>query len=579
MKMAVAVKIVLVTGYVILLSACGGEETNQPPKAELQEASLVIRGGPIYTVNKSNEIAEAVAVEDDMIVFVGSASDVQRRIGPKTRIIELNGRAMTPGFIEGHAHIFSLGYAKMNLDLNSVKNYDELVQKVAEAVQRAKPDEWILGRGWHQSKWSPAPEPAVKGFQTHHALSKISPDNPVFLTHASGHAGFANAKAMEIAGITQHTPAVEGGEIIKNDKGEPTGIFNENAQDLITVHINTNTAETEVNALELGVQEALQNGITSLHNAGTNDLQLRIMEQFALENRLGVRIWAMLDGKDEALVRHWFERGAMLGAHNHFLNVRSIKLYADGALGSRGAWLLQDYKDRSGHNGMPVNPMDFIGAMAEQSLQHGFQLAVHAIGDKANREVLNQFENAFKKYPREAENHRFRIEHAQHIDDADIPRFASLGVVASMQAIHLSSDRPWAIDRLGIERIRAGAYAWQKLLSAGAVVINGTDAPVEPISPVASFYASVTRKTLSGEPKEGYEAELKMSRDQALRSYTLDAAYASFEESIKGSIEIGKLADFTIFSQDLMKISEHRILDTQVDYTLVGGRVAYERKY
>lgn len=576
MKMIIAIKGLLIIGLLACLSACG-EDNDQSTPAQLQEASLVIRGGPIYTLNKSNEIAEAVGIEGNMIVFTGSAKDVRNRIGPKTKLIELNGRAMTPGFIESHAHIFSLGHSKMNLDLNDAGNYDELVRKVADAVQRAKPGEWILGRGWHQSKWTPLPEPAVKGFQTHLALSKVSPDNPVFLTHASGHAGFANAKAMEIAGITAETHAIEGGEIIKNESGEPTGIFNENAQALITRHIHNNNQETETKALELGIQEALQNGITSLHNAGTNDQQLRTMEQFAIQNRLGVRIWAMLDGKDEALIKHWFERGAMLGAHHHFLNVRSIKLYADGALGSRGAWLLDDYKDRAEHKGMPANPMTLIGAMAEQSLQHGFQLAVHAIGDRANREVLDQFEAAFKNHPGEASNHRFRIEHAQHINDADIPRFAQLGVIASMQTIHLSSDRPWAIDRLGIERIQSGAYAWQKLLKAGAIVINGSDAPVEPINPIPSFYASITRKTLAGEPKEGYEAELKMTREQSLRSYTLDAAYASFEESIKGSIEIGKLADFTIFSHDLMNMPEEKILDTQVDYTIVDGKIAYER--
>ncbi len=540
-------------------------------------ADLIVVGGPIYTMDERHPTVEMVAVRGDRIAYAGDRSAFDQWAGPGTRVIDLEGRAMTPGLIESHGHILSMGFARMKLDLTTAANYEEVVSMVAAAVANAAPGQWILGGGWHQSKWRPAPEPMVKGFQIHEALSRVSPDNPVFLSHASGHAGFANARAMRIAGITARTDFTEGGEIIKDQQGQPTGIFIESAQGLIRRHIPSPDHAQRARALELAMEEILANGITTFHDAASDREAIDLYREFLRRDMLRVRLWVMIDGKDKRLLNEWYARGPMIDIDRHRLTIRAIKLFADGALGSRGAWLLAPYSDRPGHSGHALIPMTEIYETAVSSLERGFQLCVHAIGDRANREVLDQMERALEQRPSAARDHRFRIEHAQHIDPKDIPRFAKSGVIASMQGIHFASDRPWAIRRLGKERMEEGAYAWQKLIQSGARVINGTDVPVEPIDPVANFYALVTRKTLAGQPPGGYEPDQRMTRQQALKAYTLHAAFAGFEEKIKGSIETDKLADFTIFSQDLMSIPEEKILDTRIDTTIIGGKEAYIR--
>ncbi len=545
--------------------------------AAAQKADLVIRNGNIYTLDENKPLGEAVAVIDGKIAFVGSDREAKNLIGPQTEVLDLQGKTMIPGFIESHGHIISLGRAKMRLDLNEVNNYAELVDLVAVAVKEAKPGQWILGRGWHQSKWEPQPNPMVRGFQTHHALSRVSPNNPVYLSHASGHAGLANAKAMEIAAITPLATFNDQGEIIRDDQGNPTGIFTEQAMSLIGKHIPGSSPDSDRQALELAIEECLSNGLTSFRDAGSDREAIDVYREFLDRGKLKIRLWVMLDGQDENLRQEWSAKGPEIGAGNNFLTIRAIKLVADGALGSRGAWLLESYSDRPEHTGHATISMENVYQVGKAGLEHGFQVCVHAIGDRANREVLDQFEKAFNENPEAAKDHRFRIEHAQHISAGDIPRFARLGVIASMQGIHMSSDRPWAIDRLGQERIIEGAYVWQKLLQSGATIINGTDVPVEPVSPIACFYASVTRRTLDGFPPDGYEPKQKMTRRQALRSYTLDAAYAGFEEDIKGSIEVGKVADFTVFSQDIMKVAEDKLLETIVDYTIIEGKIVYKR--
>jgi hypothetical protein len=543
-----------------------------------EKADLVVHNGTVYTVDPKMPVAQAVAVADGRIVFVGDDEGARKWIGDGTQLLDLKGKIMTPGFIEGHGHILAFGNARMRIDLSGAKNYRELVGLVAEAVKGARKGEWILGAGWHQSKWDEPPEPMVKGFQTHELLSRVSPDHPVYLSHASGHAGFANARAMEIAGIGPSAVFTEAGEIVKDDNGNPTGIFVEQAKTLITRHIPETTPEKNRKALKLAMEEILANGITTFHEAVSSREAIALYKAFLQGGNLKVRLWAMIDGRDETLVREWFARGPEIGSGNGFLTIRAVKLFADGAIGSRGAWLLAPYSDRPGHFGHPTMEMEDIYRVSRGALDQGFQVCAHAIGDRANREVLDQFEKAFKENPKAAEDHRFRIEHAQHLNASDIPRFGKLGVIASMQGIHMSSDRPWAIERLGPERIIEGAYAWQKLLSAGATIVNGTDVPVEPINPIASFYASVTRKTLQGKPPGGYEPELKMTREQALRSYTRDAAFAGFEENIKGTIEMGKMADFAVFSQDIMTVPEDLLLETRVDYTIVNGTIVYKRK-
>lgn len=551
-------------------------------KPDLPPADLVIRGGTIYTVNDQQPTVEAVAVRGDTIVFVGNAADVQQYVGEQTRVLDLQGKTMTPGFIEGHGHFMGVGYNELNLDLMNVKSYDELIAKVKEAVAKAKPGQWILGRGWHQDKWDVKPQRMVKGFQTHELLSAISPDNPVFLRHASGHAALANAKAMEIAGVNQLSKEsladvnAEGGEIIRDELGNPTGIFNERAMSLVAQHIPEANREQDMQAYQLAVQACWRNGITSFHDAGVTREHIELYKEFKQNGASGVRLYVMLTGWDRDLIYEWFKKGPEVDPA-HWLTIRSIKLNCDGALGSRGAWLLEPYTDRPDFYGMATLPMDTVLVTSRGGLQHGFQVCSHAIGDRANREILDRYETAMNENP-SVTDHRFRIEHAQHLHPQDIPRFGKLGVIPAMQAIHMSSDRPWAIERLGEKRIKEGAYMWQSLLRSGARIVNGTDAPVEPLNPIPCFYASVTRMTLKGEPAGGYEPEEKMTRAQALRSYTLDAAYGAFEESFKGSIAPGKLADLVIFNQDIMQVPDTALLNTQVMITLVGGKIVYEKK-
>ena len=551
-------------------------------------ADMVIHNGTIYTMDDYNPIVENVVVKDGKIIHVGSTNNYKKFVGPNTEVLDLNNSTMVPGLIEGHGHFMGLGYAKMRLDLSQVKNYDELVDIVEDAVKKASPGEWILGRGWHQSKWTPAPDILVKGFQTHDKLSAISPNNPVWLTHASGHASFGNAKAMEIGGVTAETEFGFGGEVIKDLNGNPTGIFNERAQGLISRHIETSNNDSDqdsdlsndqkmpMRALELAVNECLKNGITSFQDAGSGADAIQAFRNGIKNEKLKVRLYVMLTSRNPDLLESWYKNGPEIGTGNDYLTIRSIKLNADGALGSRGAWLLNEYSDRPGHFGMATQSMEYVYDVSSNGLKYGFQVNTHAIGDRANREVLNQYQKVFNENPQKNNDLRWRIEHAQHIDLEDIPRFGKMGVIASIQGIHMSSDRPWAINRLGEKRIVEGAYVWRSLFDHGAIVVNGSDVPVEPINPIASFYASVSRKTLKGNPKNGYEPNQKMTRLEALKTYTINAAYAAFEEEVKGSIEIGKYADFTVLSQNIITIPEREILKTKVIYTIINGKIEYK---
>ena len=544
---------------------------------ESQKADMIIHNGMIYTMNDLNPTAEAVAVSSGKIIALGKYTDLDPLITPRTKIINLRGATMTPGIIEGHGHFYGLGLAKMQLDLSKTESYQDLVDMVSDAVENSKPGEWILGRGWHQSKWNDDKNDFVKGFQTHEQLSEISPNNPVWLKHASGHAGFANQKAMDIAGVNKETEFGFGGEIIKDLSRKPTGVFNERAQGLISEKVENNLSEdSDLRAIELAVKASLENGVTSFHDAGIGRRTIEVLREAINKDILKVRIYAMLTSRDTTLLNEWYKKGPEIGTGGDLLTIRSIKINADGALGSRGAWLIDEYSDRPGHYGMPTQSMDYVYSVAKQGIKTGFQVNSHAIGDKANREILNEYEKVFNEHPELAIDHRWRIEHAQHVAPDDIPRFGRLKVIPSIQGIHMSSDRPWAINRLGQKRIEESAYVWRDLINYGAVLINGSDVPVEPIDPIASFYASTTRKTLKGLPDIGYEPKQKMTRIEALKSYTINAAYGAFEDQIKGSIEIGKYADFTVFSQNLITIPEEKILDTKVLYTIVNGVVEYQ---
>ncbi len=566
-----AMSIIFAAPLIFFLFAC---DTSSGP------ADLVIRGGKIITVEVENPEAEAIAIQGDKIVAVGTAAAIEPYVGASTRIIELNGAVAIPGFIEGHGHFMGLGLSKKYLELHSTRNWDEIVAMVREAASKAKPGEWILGRGWHQEKWNKPVRPNVEGFPYHTALSQAAPNNPVALRHASGHASIANAKAMELAGITASTPDPEGGEILHDKQGNPIGVFRERAQVLLQRALlawQNERSPEEIEAddretVALAVQECLKKGVTSFEDAGSTFEEVDFFKRLVDEGELGVRLWVMILDSLK-LQKQKFPEYRIVDYGDHRLTVRAIKRVMDGALGPRGAWLLEPYRDAPSSTGLNTSPIEDIRASGEIAQKYDLQLCVHAIGDRANRETLDLYESLFQGDPG-GKNRRWRIEHAQHLSTADIPRFAQLGVIAAMQGIHCTSDAPYVLARLGPKRAEEGAYVWQKLYQTGAVIANGTDTPVEDIDPIQCYFASVTRKLTDGTL---FYPDQCMTREEALRSYTLDAAYAAFQEESKGSLKPGKLADVTILSQDITTIPDDEILSTKVLYTIVGGKVMYER--
>jgi predicted amidohydrolase YtcJ len=547
-----------------------------------QPADLVLRNGKIVTMNAAAPAAQALAVRGDRITALGPDSAAARWIGPNTKVIDLHGMLAIPGFIEGHGHFTGVGEFRMGLDLREARTWDDIVAQVGRAAKQAKPGEWIIGRGWHQSKWSQTPEPNVEGFPLHASLDKVSPNNPVLLTHASGHAAFVNGKALELAGVTGSTPNPSGGEILKDAKGNPTGLLRERAQGVVSKaraesearRTPAERAEVTNRAIKLAIDESLSKGITTFEDAGSPFATVDILKKMAENHELRMRIWMMLRMPNEQLGPK-LDAYRTIGAGDNFFTVRGIKRQIDGALGSRGAWLLAPYTDSPNSSGLNTEDPADIRQTAELAIQHGYQLCVHAIGDRANREVLNIFEATFQAHPeKSAKDLRWRVEHAQHLSAADIPRFGQLGVIAAMQGVHCTSDAPYVLLRLGPKRAEEGAYVWQKLMKSGAIVGNGTDAPVEDVSPLASFYASVSRKLKDGSV---FYPDQRMSREEALKSYTWNNAYAAFEEKLKGSLEAGKLADITVLSRDIMTIPEAEIPATDVVYTIVGGKVVFSR--
>ena len=551
----------------------------QPRANAPQPATLVLRGGKIVTVDEAKPEAQAMAVRGDTIVALGSNQEIQPYIGAGTRVIDLKGALAVPGLNDAHVHFTGVGEAARNLKLGTAKNWDEIVRMVGDAAKKAKPGEWIIGRGWHQEKWSEVPTANVEGFPVHEALSRVSPDNPVWLTHASGHAGFANALAMKAAEVTKTTPDPDGGKILRDKDGNATGLMNERAQSLVGSALArdraTRTAaqvEAELRSvIESASREALAKGLTSVQDAGSPPSTIEVMKRVVDEGKLPLRVSMMMrqDAKQMAVDMPKYRT---INYGDKRFTVRMIKRVIDGALGSRGAWMLEPYADLA-TTGMATDSLDDIRMISELAIQHGYQMAVHAIGDRGNRETLNIFEETFKKHPeKNSRDLRWRIEHAQHISAADIPRFGRLGVIASMQGIHATSDAIFVLARLGPKRAEEGAYVWQKLKKTGAVIANGTDAPVEDIDPIPSFYASVSRKVKDGSI---FYPDQRMSRMEALRSYTLDAAFAAFDEGIKGSLTPGKLADVTVLSKDIMTIPEDQIPTASILYTIVGGKVQY----
>ena len=556
-----------------VIAACG----QQP--SSVQPATLVVMNGKVVTVEPGQADARAVAVAGDRIVAVGNEDEIKRYVGTGTQVIDAAGQLVIPGFVEGHGHFTSVGEAQLVLKLATAQTWDDILAMVETAAKSAKPGQWIYGRGWHQEKWKTPPSPSVEGFPTETSLSRVSPANPVMLTHASGHASFVNALAMKLSGVSRTTKNPEGGEILKDATGNPTGLLRETASRLIKrgagepAPTDEERRQRERRVLELAAKEALSKGITSFQDAGTSFETIDLMKAMTDEDRLGIRLWVMvragLEQEAQKLAQY-----RMVDYANGHLTVRAIKRSIDGALGSRGAWLLEPYADKPDSTGLNTTPVEDIRATARLAMQHGYQLCVHAIGDRANRETLNIFEEAFKANP-DKKDVRWRVEHAQHLNPADIPRFGALGVIASMEGVHCTSDAPYVLARLGPKRAEEGAYVWQKLMKSGAVVSNGTDAPVEDVDPIASYYATVSRKLKDGSV---FYPDQRMSRMEALNSYTLNGAFAAFEESSRGSLKAGKYADLVVLSKDILTIPEDDIPATQVVYTIVGGKVLYKRQ-
>lgn len=551
-----------------VLSAAAARPTGQ--QQPVQPADLVLTNGKVVTVEDELPEAQAIAMRGDRIIALGRAADMQPFVGPATQVVDLKGQLVIPGFVEGHGHFTGVGEAQLNLKLMPTTSWEQIVSMVGDAAKGAKPGEWIIGRGWHQEKWTSRPTPNVEGFPTHASLDAVSPGNPVLLTHASGHASFVNAKAMEVSDINRSTPNPPGGEILKDAAGDPTGLLRETASGL--VRTNRGDPARARRALELASQEVLSKGVTSFQDAGTSFATIDLMKQLIDEGKIGVRLWVM--------VREGNQREApLLAKHrtidygNAHLTVRAIKRQIDGALGSRGAWLLEPYTDKPDSVGLNTGNVVDLAETARLAMANDYQLCVHAIGDRANRETLNIFEQAFKAHPTKRDL-RWRVEHAQHLSLQDIPRFGQLGVIASMQGVHATSDAPYVPERLGSKRAEEGAYVWQKLMKSGAIVSNGTDAPVEDVDPIANYHATVSRKTKDGRV---FYPDQRMSRMEALKSYTLNGAYAAFEESSRGSLKVGKLADMTVLSKDITTIAEDQIPTAQVTYTIVGGKVLYRK--
>ena len=544
-------------------------------------AELVLNNAKIYTVNKNQPEAEALAVKGGKIVFVGSNNDVKNYINNKTEVIDCKGQFVMPGFIEGHGHIHGLGASLINLNLMNVKNWDGIVAMVADAVKKANPGDWIIGRGWHQEKWNPAPAKNYLGYPYHEELDKVSPNNPVLLSHASGHSSYINAKAMELAGITSSTKNPEGGEIVKDKNGAIVGVLAETAQGLVGrayySWVNKQSKEAQkakwAESIGFAEDECLKKGVTSFVDAGSSFDQVQWMKELAQQNKLNIRHWLMVRESNAELRSH-ANVFPIINEGNGFLTVKAVKVSMDGALGSYGAWLLEPYTDRPDWVGENTVNLDSLRAIADFCWQNNLQLCVHAIGDRANREVINIYSEQIAKD--KTKDHRWRVEHAQHINPAEIPRFKEWNVIASMQGIHCTSDAPFVPKRLGAKRSEEGAYVWQSFLKAGVVVNNGTDVPVEDVDPIANFYASVTRKLKDG--TEFYPAQ-KMTREQALYSYTLANAFAVFQEKDKGSLELGKYADIVILSNNLMTCKDEEIKKTKVVTTIVGGKVKYKGQF
>ena len=531
----------------------------------LQQADLIVTNARIYTSDVNRPVAEALAVRAGRIAFVGSNRGALALAGPRTERLDLTGRTVIAGLVDAHAHLLGLGQALRTVDLVGTRSYEEVIARVAERAKTARPGEWIRGRGWDQNDW------ADTRFPTHAALSRAVPNHPVYLTRVDGHAALVNAKALELAQVTAATPDPSGGRFIRDSAGNPTGVLVDNAQGIVGRVIPA-ASRTELREQTLAaIAEANRWGLTGIHDAGVGPEGIAVYEELAKEGRYNLRNYVMIRASDSVLDA-FMRRGPQKALHEGRLWIRAIKITADGALGSRGAALLEPYSDDPGNTGLITNSAERIRSVAGRALRAGFQLNVHAIGDRANRVVLDQFEAALREVP--TADHRFRIEHAQILSYQDIPRFAELDVIPSMQGSHQTSDMYWVPNRLGWARAQ-GAYAWRSLLNTGVVIPNGSDFPVEAVNPLISFHSFVTRQDGENFPAGGWMPEQKTTRQEALWSITLWPAYAAFMENESGSLTVGKFADFVVLDRDIMTAAPEDVLKARVLVTVLGGKPVY----
>ena len=556
--------------------------TFSPAETKVEPASLIFTNGNIYTANDRQPNAQAIAVKNDRIVYVGTNTGAKQYQAANTRVIDLHGATVLPGLTDAHYHFIGVGAREMNLNLEGITNLQDFLAKVKTRVDQAKPDEWVTGRGWIETFWTPPV------FPTRWDLDKIAPNNPVFLTRADGHGAVANSAALKIGGVTKETKDPFGGQIVRDkDSGEPTGMLLDNAQGLVSRHIPSAGEGNTEQAMLLADQRSIMLGWTQVQDPGGSYRDVELYKKLYGEGKLKIRIYKAVYGPGPEANR-LLKEGPIIEAFDNHFNLRTIKVVSDGALGSRGAALLQPYSDvpeiKTAEGRMEPN-VGFLRVkeedllpMLKEALQKGIQVETHAIGDRANRFILDEYEKAFKAVPLLGKRDpRWRDEHSQIINPADIPRFAKLGIIPSMQPSHAIGDLHFAPSRLGLERLN-GAYAWQSLLKTGVVIPGGSDAPVERGEPMIEFYAAVARKDIRGFSGEGWHPEEKVTRAQALKMFTIWPAYAAFEENLRGSLQIGKLADLTVLSADIMKIPEMDILKTHCVMTVIGGNIVFEAK-
>jgi len=538
-----------------------------PGVSAQQSADLIVTNARIYTVDENRPMVDAMAIKDGRVMATGPQRAMMTLRGANTQVLDLHGRTVIPGMIDAHVHLLNLGTSLRNVDLVGTTSYDDVVARVVARAKDTPAGTWISGRGWDQNDWGDT------RFPTHEALSRAVPNHPVVLTRIDGHATLVNAAAMRAAGLNAQTQDPSGGRLERATDGSPTGVLVDAAMGLVNRHVPPATKEQTKTAVQAAIAEMNRWGLTSVHDAGVARPVIDVYEEVAREGRFNIRNYVMVANNDSS-INYYLQRGPQSALYDGRLWIKAIKISADGALGSRGAALIEPYADDPKNNGLALVPPGRVREVAVKALRAGFQVNVHAIGDRANRTVLNEFEEAFNQVP--VVDHRFRIEHAQIIHPDDIPRFAQLGVIPSMQASHQTSDMYWAVNRIGPTRV-LGAYAWRSLLNSGVIIANGSDLPVERTNPLISFMASVSRQDARGWPAGGWYPEQRMTRDEALKSMTIWAAYAGFMEKDVGSLAAGKLADFVVLDQDIMRVPPELILGTNVLATYLGGRAVFQK--